>query len=51
MKSEKLQDVSALQDRTEIHVFILTLKQTGNPPTVFFKIKKKENTLAIAKVK
>lgn len=35
MKSEKLQDVSALQDRTETRVFILTVKQSGNPPTVF----------------
>lgn len=44
MKSEKLQDMSALQDRTEIHVFILTVKQTGNPPTIFKDKKEGKHT-------
>lgn len=35
MKSQKLQDVSALQNVTEIWVFILTVKQNGNPPNFF----------------
>ena len=48
MKSYKLQDVRALQNITEIYVFILTIKQNGNPRP--FSKKQTEYT-STAKVK